>query len=526
MEKSVKIHIDKADDLAVIAEKVFSADAEEVIIIVPKFSKLAESDDGLRFLKRGLSAKKKRLLIESVDDSILSIAKKTKIAASNPFFNAWEEKEAEEIGENENNSSDFPQAVLAKADEEDEEPSSKIGDDIFEKAEREINHVFKRNDRVRRKFQPGIWLALLLIIAGGWAAYTILPQAEIKITTKKEDWNYTGQVIVDKDVAATDAGNFKIPGQIFSQKKNLQMSFAASGKEFIKQKAVGKIIIYNAYSSQPQPLVASTRFETPDGKVFRLNEAVVVPGAKIIDGKIEPSVIEASIIADKPGKEYNIGPTAKLTIPGFKDSPKFSAFYGEVKLPLTGGFSGETAVATAKDIEQGKEKALEAIKSSLELLMTAQMPEDFLVPEGISKFKVINEKVDPIADDKNEFSVYVEAELAVIGFREKDLLGMIVNQLNQQLGEEYKIKSYELSYKSGDIGFDGKQIGILIDFSAIAEKPIDVDGLKKRIASKSEDDLRAMVFSLPGLDKAVVSLWPFWVSEVPDNLEKIDINID
>ena len=195
-------------------------------------------------------------------------------------------------------------------------------------------------------------------------------------------------------------------------------------------------------------------------------------------------------------------------------------------MPLTGGFSGETAVATAKDIEQGKEKALESVKNSLELLMVSQMPEDFLIPEGVSKFKVTNEKVDPIADDKNEFSVYVEAELAVIGFREKDLLGMMANRLNQQLGEEYKIKSYELSYKSGDIGFDGKQVGVSVDFSAVAEKPIDIDGLKKRIASKSEDDLRAMVFSLPGLDKAVVSLWPFWVSEVPDNLEKIDINID
>ena len=43
---------------------------------------------------------------------------------------------------------------------------------------------------------------------------------------------------------------------------------------------------------------------------------------------------------------------------------------------------------------------------------------------------------------------------------------------------------------------------------------------------KSDVDLRKAIFSLPGLDTANVSLWPFWVKKVPEKLNRINIVID
>ena len=65
----------------------------------------------------------------------------------------------------------------------------------------------------------------------------------------------------------------------------------------MSQKAQGTLTIYNAYSSAPQTLVATTRFVTPDGKIFRLTNEVTVPGAKITNGQIVPSSINAPIAA-------------------------------------------------------------------------------------------------------------------------------------------------------------------------------------------------------------------------------------
>src|SRR3989338_9895204 len=41
-----------------------------------------------------------------------------------------------------------------------------------------------------------------------------------------------------------------------------------------KQKASGQVVIYNAYSTAPQKLVATTRLADKDGKIYRITEAV------------------------------------------------------------------------------------------------------------------------------------------------------------------------------------------------------------------------------------------------------------
>ena len=44
------------------------------------------------------------------------------------------------------------------------------------------------------------------------------------------------------------------------------------------QNATGSVIIYNTYSTASYKLVASTRLETTDGKIYHIDKAVTVPG--------------------------------------------------------------------------------------------------------------------------------------------------------------------------------------------------------------------------------------------------------
>ena len=103
--------------------------------------------------------------------------------------------------------------------------------------------------------------------------------------------------------------------------------------------------------------MATTRFVTPDGKLFRLVSSVTVPGAQVTNGQIVPSSIDAPVAADQPGDAYNVGPVNKLTIPGFQGSPKYNAFYGQLASGTSGGFVGTKAVPTAADITSGKDKS-------------------------------------------------------------------------------------------------------------------------------------------------------------------------
>ena len=97
--------------------------------------------------------------------------------------------------------------------------------------------------------------------------------------------------------------------------------------------------------------MATTRFATSDGKIFRLASTVTVPGATVVNGQITPSTISAPIIADQPGPDYNVGPVARLTVPGFqKDAARYSGFYGTIASSTSGGYIGKKAVPTAADV--------------------------------------------------------------------------------------------------------------------------------------------------------------------------------
>jgi len=539
MKKVVKINIKKTDELPVIAEQVFSAEADEIVLVVPKFSKLAESIDNLKFLKGGLVKNNKTLSFESVDDQLVSLAIKVGFAAENPFFSKAPESLDLDLDDNQQETkSEKEPAVPEEVENDDKELEENVS-----KSENKAHQIFKEVEQeLDRSFDPGPKkirfpsarkvglmpiLALFLIGIGIWTAVKILPQAEVKIITKKTPWEFQGEIIIDKRAVAIDLQDLKIPGQVFTQRKNGELRFTATEKKLVKRKATGRVTIYNSHSTKPQQLVATTRFQTDDGKVFRINKGVMVPGAKRVDGKLVPSSITTAITADQPGESYNVGPVKKLNIPGFKRFPdKYAGFYGEFKESLSGGLIGNTYLPNKKDLAAGKEKSIATLKSSLEMTLKSQVPDDFKILEGATQVVIIKERLGNEVDENNKFPVFIEIEASVMGFREKDLLAALKYQIAKDVGKEYSLKSYKIAYDLKKADLDSNKLFLDIDFSATLIKPINEKKLRQQIVGKSESDLKASIFGLPGLENAQVSLWPFWVSKVPHKQSKIKISID
>jgi hypothetical protein len=146
--------------------------------------------------------------------------------------------------------------------------------------------------------------------------------------------------------------------------------------------------------------------------------------------------------------------------------------------------------------------------------------------DGAAELRIITERAETTVNEKGEFPVFVEGEIAVIGFRERDLIAALSAKAQEKLGGDFLLKSHDLKYQLAQADFSKKQLTLAVDFTGIMEKPVDVGDLRRRIVGKSETDLKALVFSLPGLKTARVSLWPFWVSQVPDDQGKIAITVD
>lgn len=509
-----KIVVTKDDAVSVVLGYIAAHDAEKITVVIPKFSSFANVSGALAKLKKVAEAVGKEIVVESVDDRVIVLAKAAGIAASNPFFDGPRDDEDNNDNEDEGDESGSLSGVVATpaVNKIRRAPPKPIRwDENMDNEEDELAPSSRGAGLARNKW---VWFAVLAIIAvpAYWLAFVVLPRAEITITTKKIPWEFNNLVTIEK--------NGVVPSYAVSGKKNAQMSFPATGKKMTSQKAFGTITVYNGYSSKPQQLVATTRFATDNGIIVRLTKNITIPGAKIDNGTITPSSIEADVIADKPGVAYNIGPVKKLTIPGFKGTPKFDGFYGEIQKPLAGGFVGENAYPTDADIKAAKIKITAVLEESLRSQMAVDRASSaYIIIDGAKQIVITKTDVNPQANAKGEFSVFGEAEFKAIGFKENDMLGFLTGKMKEALmGENqkaaYVFKETNLTYGVPKADFAALNMSLPVDLKSIVEQPIDMSKLRNEVIGKSENDLKAILFAIPGIDKAEVTLWPGYVTGI------------
>lgn len=507
-----KINVNKSDEVSLIAEKIIDAKHKEILLNIPKFSNLSESASNLRLLKREAEALGKKIIIESVDDKVIEFCKAIGIECLNPFFTESQRQFSDIVTGKAKREIKYEIAEQEKINLEDQKPKPQL-----------ITTRSKSRERKLVKLISLFVIAVALIGGGLFLGLEVIPKADIKIAVARTEWSYKDSIHVNKSITAPDPEGSMIPGQIFAQKKNLQLSFPASGKKEIAAKAKGQIIIYNSHSSSPQSLVARTRFAAPDGKIFRLVQGVTVPGAKVEGGEIKPSSIEVQVIADKSGEAYNIGPVTRFTIPGFAGSPKFNTFYGESKDSMTGGFIGEAAYPTDEDIKKSKAVSTSTLEESIKNLLIAQLTMEFKLIDGALEFKLVKQTVNTEVDSERKFSILSEADVSAVVFKEQDLFNMLLGKIHKDAGSNFEVKDYKLSYGVPQINLEKGQLSFPIDYQSMLAKKIDIELLKEKVAGKSESELKTIIFSVPGLVSAKISLWPFWVRAVTRNTSRINI---
>src|SRR3989338_412417 len=129
--------------------------------------------------------------------------------------------------------------------------------------------------------------------------------------------------------------------ETFTVTRSATTATPATGTKTVSRQASGIITILNSYSSASQRLIANTRFEAPDGKIYRIRDSITVPGStKKADGTLTAGTIIATIYADSPGEAYNRSAATTFVIPGFKGDPRYNGFSAVSKGAISGGYIG------------------------------------------------------------------------------------------------------------------------------------------------------------------------------------------
>ncbi len=333
--------------------------------------------------------------------------------------------------------------------------------------------------------------------------YVALSKATIIVAPKEETVSADLLVAVkDKDLRGGD-----IFGKVGNIAVSREASFPVSGAgDETPAKATGAITIYNS-AGKSQTLVATTRFLSKSGILFRLKKTLTVPAGGKVSGEI---------IADKEGKSGEIEPTT-FTIPGLAASLQ-TQIYGKSIEAATGG-TARIGIVTEKDIND----AVENMRSSLLSEASAQL-KTALNGDGkfsgvvfTDSFKAKTVSVLP-GEKVSEFKVKIELDVVGAAYSSalqdqaaQTLAGMISSDRklvsSNILDAVPVIEKYDLQDGSANL-----KVSLAGQTIIGADSPV-FD--REKMAGLTAGEVKSYLEKYAGVKTAEVKFFPFWLDRVP-----------
>ncbi|MFA6608642.1 MAG: hypothetical protein WCT07_01925 [Candidatus Paceibacterota bacterium] len=356
---------------------------------------------------------------------------------------------------------------------------------------------------------------ILISVGAGFLTY-VFDSATVTIVPKHEDINdFRKTITFNQNGDGVDNIAYIVATSSISKSKILPLSESKQ----VQAKASGKIVVYNNFDTNPQKLIKNTRFESVDGKIYRINQSITVPPKK----GDTPGSIEVTVYADSYGADYNSAPT-DFTIPGFKGTPRYKGFFAHSDGSITGGASGNISLASLSDINTAKDElALELaqeIKTELSKVKKEGYTNMFSATEIVYKD---NEK-DVLQGLTSTYEVTATGYLMLAD--SKQLASSIAKELR-----DYSNEPVKLGY--GDtLVFTRKDIDHVIGTSTLAilveGKPrviwySDEDTIKKLVAGKKRDEFKSIMKTIPAVEGAEIGFSPLWLTAFPNDTQKISV---
>lgn len=378
------------------------------------------------------------------------------------------------------------------------------------------------------RFWLGVWggsaaaVFLFVILSTVFARTTIFIKPRVE-TVSLRDIVAAFDISVSQNLVPQKV----MPAEILELKIAVSGEFESGGTEFVEEKSRGKALIYNGFSSSPQSIVQNTRFLTDVGTLYRLAKQIIIPGAKIEDGKIVPQYIEVEFVADGVGEGYNVSGEVRLKIPGFQGSPKYEGFYAVAPAGFSGGFRGNAKVITAEDIKKAEEQVSKSAFDELNGEIAIKAPPDFKFLETMREIEILKVNSPRVNSRADKFSVEVEARARAIVFREEDVLSLLKEQpALKDEQKEFVKNSQNLIYQVRKTDFDKGRVEVSLSGEIRSKDLIKTEEVVSAILGKKEDLIAETMKQNAHISAFRFSFFPPWLSQSPSDGNKIRVIVE
>jgi len=374
----------------------------------------------------------------------------------------------------------------------------------------------------------GMWsLAGIIIVILVFVGFFVFSHTVVEVSPVQAQVTVSGDFQAQSTDTVIEGG---LPFSVLTVEKEASVTIPATQEKQVQRRAQGTIVVYNAYSSRPQRLIKNTRFETSEGKIYRINSSIEVPGMTKSDGKDIPGSVETMVYADEPGAEYNIG-LVDFTIPGFKGDPRYSAFYARSKTPMTGGVNGTVKIAPDDAIMSAKERVQNTLKADLTDKIHADLPDNVVLYDRGIIFSYSDGDAMEVETEGDVLTIAQKGVAHAMIFNKKDLGSYIAKRYIPNYNDEpvmaHGIEGLTFSFSGKDgapSDLEGiKTVNVHLEGDLSFEWSIDDKALLADLVGSPKADFSKLIETYPSVQRARATVRPFWRDTFPSNENDIII---
>lgn len=405
-------------------------------------------------------------------------------------------------------------------------PVSKTRKEEYHKKARRMSLTPRDSNRKSVRGFLKFFLIISLILGIVFWVGFLFQSAYITITAKQQEIEYKSKIFRASREPNENGVDFEI--MIETEKKSRDYILTES-KE-VSSKATGSIILFNEFSTKTEKLTSGTYISDQDGKTYRLNSTVTIPGYKMEKDKKIPGQVEVGVTSFLAGENYNGNPE-KFYINSFKGTTKYSKIYGKPKSELHGGLQGLVYYLTEEDKIKLKQIAESSFKDELYSKVRALLPSGYVLYPGAIRFSYSIE--EDVMSDTPEVKVSIVGTLNAILIKEDSLIKNIIKisipeATQEEIPEIIITGIKDLNFILNENQQIDKSLNVFDFYLTGALKATwnpNKDILKSKLLGVHKDKVLPIFRENVGITKALVRIFPPWNKYLPNNPSKININI-
>jgi hypothetical protein len=567
--KDNALYLEADEDITSAIDKLQKSPADTVQIVVPKRSTLLQSIINLKLLKKAASAAGKEVVLVTGDRIAGDLAARVGLAVASSVGAKAVMNEAKPAPrpstEDEVIDADDPVSTSAEAADAEaaaSTPPAKAKRPLLKRREVSDDPAPSPLSQVSKTAAAGaaadsadadddssspakpklkvpnynklqkrlLWAGLAVFLVGGYfLAMFLFASAKVTLYANATKVNIDTNFTVDPE-GATNKDEAVLAGKAVTVNKDLSGPFTPTGQKDAGTKAAGTMTIYNEYDMSPHTLVAGTRFQAPDGKIFVTKADTSVPGATVglVGGKItlspgksDPVPVEATANGDS----YNEAP-ARYTIVAYTGDMQ-AKIYGQ-GAQMSGGTTKTVTVVTQPDVDAAAAALIAKDKDNAKRELERDVPDGYILLEASSTTKTVSTTPAPAVNaEATTAQVTIKVAYTGLAVKKTEYEEFLLAQETKQVGDKNQI--YDDGIKTAEITAanpdrSGRQT-FHFTTEAYAGTKIDTTDLTKQLAGKRYGDAMDLAARQPSVSRVEINQVPSWSSKLPGRSDKITVSI-